>query len=82
MLDDEFNDDDDKRSISSESSCEGLTAETRFSRKNIGTQSNDSDLWQMNEVDEALRGLPNAEAILDIVNSGQLERECVNLDLN
>lgn len=51
-----------------------------MNRKNIATQLNDSDLWQMNEVDEALRELPNAESVLDMLNTGQLDRKRVEFD--
>lgn len=74
LLCDEDTEDDDKKSISSESSCE--EAESPSAQKYFTSQSNDLDMWQMNEVDEVLRELPNAEAILEMLNEGSFDSKC------
>lgn len=63
--------DDADESISSESSAEDL--ESPLDHKTLNCQSNDSDLWQMNEVDNAIKELPNADAVLDLLNARALD---------
>lgn len=62
---------DADESISSESSAEDQ--ESPLDHKVLNCQSNDSDLWQMNEVDNAIKDLPNADAVLDILNARALD---------
>lgn len=78
-LDDE--DEDERRSISSESSGEGLGVETpRFHKQ---YRLHDQEIWQNHGIDKTLKELPNFEQILDMVNKAELSGEymfCENLE--
>ncbi|KAJ6639240.1 Transient receptor potential channel pyrexia [Pseudolycoriella hygida] len=67
-LDDE--DDDERRSISSESSGEGLGVESpRFHKQ---YRLHDQEIWQNRGIDKTLKELPNFEQILDMVNKSEI----------
>lgn len=60
-------------SISSESSGEALESDAPI-EKLVISPSNDSDLWHLNTLDEALREYNNADAIAANLTTGNLER--------
>lgn len=67
-------DEDERRSISSESSGEGLGVESpRFHKQ---YRLHDQEIWQNRGIDKTLKELPNFEQILDIVNKGELPGKC------
>lgn len=66
-------DEDDRRTISSEGSVEGLPdMETRQKRsQNVAL---DCDIWQRIDSDsEAIKELPNADKVLQMLNKGDWE---------
>lgn len=72
-LDDE--DDDERRSISSESSGEGLGVETpRFHKQ---YRLHDQEIWQNRGIDKTLKELQNFDQISDLVSKGELSGECM-----
>lgn len=67
--------DDDKRSISSESTCcDGAKAELQMRQKQFHFQSTDFEIWRLFEIDnQSMKDVPNAEKLLDILTLGNLD---------
>ncbi|XP_031618662.1 transient receptor potential channel pyrexia [Contarinia nasturtii] len=69
--------DDDKRSISSESTCCGnIKTETLKHLNNAQQQSCDFEIWRLFQVDDHnMKDIPNSDAILNILASTDLDGE-------
>lgn len=67
--------DDDERSISSESTCCGeIKMETLKLHNNNRQQSSDFEIWRLFQVDDQnMNDIPNAEAIMNILTSADLD---------
>lgn len=72
--DDIDNDDDDKASISSESTCSSeMKKDTLVLQKNIQEQSADLEIWRLFQVDDQnMKDIPNSDVILNILTACNL----------
>lgn len=68
-------DDDSKRSISSESTCyDEVKVEYQMRQKQMHKQSTDFDIWRLFQVDDQnMKDIPNSESILEILSTNGLD---------
>lgn len=67
--------DEEKRSISSESTCcDGAKAELQMRSKQFHFQSTDFEIWRLFEIDgQAMKDIENAEKVLDFLTVEKLD---------